>query len=57
MVDSTNCIFVVDFDAFRLEKNDFEGSLRCFGVDSGEEGKGGRDVKDGEVGEVDSVLE
>ena len=57
MVDSTDCILVVDFDAFKLEKNDFEGSLTCFGVDSGEEGKGGRDVKVGEVGGVDSVLD
>ena len=57
MVDSADCIFVVDFDALRFEKNDFEGSLTCLGADSGEEGKGGREVKEGEVGEADSVLE
>lgn len=57
MVDSTDCILVEDFDAFRFEKNDFDASLTCFGVDSGEEGNGGRDVNEGEVGEVDPILE
>ena len=44
-----------DFEAFRFEKNDFEGSLTCFGADSGDVGNGGRDVNEGEVGEVDSA--
>lgn len=40
-----------DFEAFRLEKKDFDGSRACLGVCPGEVGKGGNEVKVGELGD------
>ena len=39
-----------DLDALRLEKNDLDWSLTCFGMAFGEAGKGGREVMFGEEG-------
>lgn len=39
-----------DLEAFRFEKNPFEGSRLCFGVSLGELGNGGSEVKSGECG-------
>jgi len=39
-----------DFEAFRFEKNPFEGSRASVGVSVGEDGKGGREVKSGDLG-------
>lgn len=41
-----------DLEAFRFAKKDFEGSRACFGRFSDEDGKGGREVMHGEVGDV-----
>ena len=50
---SGGCILIEDFEAFKLEKNDLDASLPCLGADVGdvgEVGKGGSDVKVGDVG-------
>jgi hypothetical protein len=45
-------ILMDDLEAFRFAKKDFEGSRACFGRFSDEDGKGGREVMHGEVGDV-----
>ena len=55
MVTSGDCTRCEDLEAFRLAKNDFEGSLECFEFGSEDVGKGGSEVKTGEVGEVSEV--
>ena len=51
IVVSGLCILKEDFDAFKFEKKDLDGSRPCLGVCPGEVGKGGIEVKVGEVGE------
>ena len=54
---STAWILVEDFEAFKFEKKDLDGSRTCFGVDPGDVGKGGKDVNDGDEGEAESCVE
>ena len=60
IVDSGFWILIEDFEAFRFAKKDLDGSRACLGVTPGELGKGGNDVKVGdmgEFGEADEFLE
>ena len=57
MVASTVWILVEDFEAFKFEKKDLDGSRTCLGVDPGDVGKGGKDVNEGDEGEADSCAE
>jgi len=45
------CILNEDFEAFKFEKKDFDGSRACLCVCPGEVGKGGNEVKVGEIGD------
>ena len=45
------CILNEDFEAFKFEKKDLEGSRACLGVWPGELGKGGNEVNEAEMGD------
>lgn len=50
IVGSIWCTLLDDFEAFKFEKNPFDGSRACLGVSIGEDGKGGREVNSGDLG-------
>ena len=49
IVGSMPCTLFEDFEAFLFEKKPFEGSRAWSGVSFGEGGKGGSDVRSGEL--------